>query len=76
MQTKIKNPANAPIVAQKWHLRLFAQVFGRIYALYVRSDRFVSLLVGMRSYDKYVEHMRQSTPSGRFSHAENFSKKH
>lgn len=62
MQTKTKNPANAPILAQKWHLRLFARVFGQIRALYLRSDRLVSLLVGMRSYDKYVEHMRQKHP--------------
>ncbi|WP_288546399.1 KCU-star family selenoprotein [uncultured Helicobacter sp.] len=41
---------------------MFVRVFGQIRALYLRSDRFVSLLVGMRSYDKYVEHMRQKHP--------------
>ncbi|WP_258399906.1 KCU-star family selenoprotein [Helicobacter fennelliae] len=41
---------------------MFVRVFGQIRALYLRSDRFVSLLVGMRSYDKYVEHMCQKHP--------------
>lgn len=40
-------------------LRAFA---GRIYTLYKRSDRFLHLLVGMPSYDKYVEHMRLHHP--------------
>ncbi len=30
--------------------------------IYRRSDRFFHLLVGMPSYDKYVEHMRQNHP--------------
>ncbi|MCH5313943.1 MAG: KCU-star family selenoprotein [Helicobacter sp.] len=30
----------------------------RLKALYRRSDRFFHLLVGMPSYDKYIEHMR------------------
>ncbi len=34
----------------------------KIYALYKRSDRFVHLLVGLPSYDKYVEHMRTHHP--------------
>lgn len=29
---------------------------------YRRSDRFFHLLVGMPSYDKYIEHMRQNHP--------------
>ncbi|TQR60215.1 KCU-star family selenoprotein [Campylobacter troglodytis] len=34
----------------------------KLKALYQKSDRFVSLLVGMRSYDKYVEHMQTKHP--------------
>lgn len=34
----------------------------KLKRLYQKSDRFVSLLVGMRSYDKYVEHMRTKHP--------------
>ncbi len=34
----------------------------KLKTLYQRSDRFVSLLVGMRSYDKYVEHMKTKHP--------------
>lgn len=34
----------------------------RIATLYRRSDRFFHLLVGMPSYDKYVEHMRLYHP--------------
>lgn len=30
--------------------------------LYRRSDRFINLLVGMPSYDKYVEHMKTVHP--------------
>lgn len=30
--------------------------------LYRRSDRFINLLVGMPSYDKYVEHMKTRHP--------------
>lgn len=29
---------------------------------YHRSDRFINLLVGMPSYDKYVEHMKTRHP--------------
>ena len=39
------------------------RAFGEsVYALYRRSDRFLHLLVGMPSYDKYVEHMRLHHP--------------
>lgn len=34
----------------------------KLRKLYQKSDRFVSLLVGMRSYDKYVEHMKFKHP--------------
>ncbi|MCX2716578.1 KCU-star family selenoprotein [Helicobacter sp. MIT 21-1697] len=34
----------------------------KLKALYRRSDRFFHLLVGMPSYDKYVEHMRIHHP--------------
>lgn len=30
--------------------------------LYLRSDRFFHLLVGMPSYDKYLEHMSKNHP--------------
>ncbi|WP_185900148.1 KCU-star family selenoprotein [Campylobacter sp. MIT 99-7217] len=30
--------------------------------LYQKSDRFINLLVGMPSYDKYVEHMKTKHP--------------
>lgn len=35
----------------------FRAFIERISRLYRRSDRFFHLLVGMPSYDKYVEHM-------------------
>lgn len=38
------------------------KIFARLKALYRRSDRFFHLLVGMPSYDKYVEHMRIHHP--------------
>ena len=34
----------------------------KLKTLYRRSDRFFHLLVGMPSYDKYVEHMRIHHP--------------
>lgn len=34
----------------------------RIATLYRRSDRFFHLLVGLPSYDKYVEHMKIHHP--------------
>lgn len=34
----------------------------KLKILYRRSDRFLHLLVGMPSYDKYVEHMRLHHP--------------
>lgn len=34
----------------------------RLKRLYRRSDRFFHLLVGMPSYDKYLEHMRIHHP--------------
>lgn len=40
----------------------FKELGGKIYALYKRSDRFVHLLVGLPSYDKYVEHMKKNHP--------------
>ncbi len=36
-----------------WHI---------IKTLYVKSERFFHLLVGMPSYDKYLEHMRTFHP--------------
>ncbi len=40
----------------------FKEFGGKIHALYKRSDRFVHLLVGLPSYDKYVEHMKKNHP--------------
>lgn len=34
----------------------------KAWALYCRSDRFFHLLVGMPSYDKYLEHMKIHHP--------------
>lgn len=34
----------------------------RLKSLYQKSDRVINLLVGMRSYDKYVEHMKTKHP--------------
>ncbi|PAF48909.1 hypothetical protein BKH41_04595 [Helicobacter sp. 12S02232-10] len=36
--------------------------FARILNLYRRSDRFLYLLVGLPSYDKYLEHMQKNHP--------------
>ncbi|WP_297809784.1 KCU-star family selenoprotein [uncultured Helicobacter sp.] len=38
------------------------RIVATLKALYKKSDRFFHLLVGMPSYDKYVEHMRQNHP--------------
>ncbi len=60
MDTSIAKRANTlPVVANQ-HSK--PSLFQRLCKLYERSDRFVSLLVGMRSYDKYVEHMRTKHP--------------
>ena len=56
MKCEIKKDANLPIKSKHsgfWRL---------VCNLYARSDRFISLLVGMRSYDKYVEHIRTKHP--------------
>ena len=37
-------------------------LLSRIKRLYVKSERFFHLLVGMPSYDKYLEHMRDFHP--------------
>ena len=38
------------------------RIVASLKALYKKYDRFFHLLVGMPSYDKYVEHMRQNHP--------------
>lgn len=38
------------------------KIYGEIKRLYKKSDRFFHLLVGMPSYDKYLEHMREHHP--------------
>lgn len=40
----------------------FSHVMRTIRTWYKKSDRFFHLLVGMPSYDKYVEHMRTKHP--------------
>lgn len=57
MKGKSQHTAKAMIDFKK--LRAFGE---RIYTLYKRSDRFLHLLVGMPSYDKYVEHMHLHHP--------------
>ncbi|RDU64831.1 KCU-star family selenoprotein [Helicobacter sp. MIT 14-3879] len=37
-------------------------LLNKIKNLYKKSDRFFHLLVGMPSYDKYVEHMKKNHP--------------
>lgn len=37
-------------------------IFVALFRIYQRSDRFFHLLVGMPSYDKYLEHMRNNHP--------------
>ncbi|PAF45117.1 KCU-star family selenoprotein [Helicobacter sp. 11S02596-1] len=36
--------------------------FAKILEIYRRSDRFLYLLVGLPSYDKYLEHMQKHHP--------------
>ena len=43
-------------------MAILKDTFIAIYRLYKKSDRFFHLLVGMPSYDKYVEHMRKNHP--------------
>lgn len=38
------------------------RVWNQIKTLYRHSDRFFHLLVGMPSYDKYLEHMKTHHP--------------
>lgn len=42
--------------------KILSGYFAKIKALYRRSDRFLHVLVGMPSYDKYLEHMRIHHP--------------
>lgn len=41
---------------------IFAKLWKGVRTIYQRSDRFLHLLVGMPSYDKYLEHMRLNHP--------------
>ena len=41
---------------------IFAKIWRYAQRIYQRSDRFLHLLVGMPSYDKYLEHMRIHHP--------------
>ncbi|HIV48405.1 KCU-star family selenoprotein [uncultured Helicobacter sp.] len=40
----------------------FSKFWREVRRIYQRSDRFLHLLVGMPSYDKYLEHMRLHHP--------------
>ncbi|TQR26910.1 DUF466 domain-containing protein [Campylobacter sp. MIT 97-5078] len=42
---------------------VFGNLLNKFKRLYHRSDRFINLLVGMPSYDKYVEHMQTRHPN-------------
>lgn len=37
-------------------------IFSSFMRLYKKSDRFFHLLVGMPSYDKYLEHFKENHP--------------
>lgn len=52
----------------------FTRVWSRVRILYKRSDRFFHLLVGMPSYDKYVEHMRTKHPNREIKSQKEFFK--
>lgn len=41
---------------------IFSKFWREVRRIYQRSDRFLHLLVGMPSYDKYLEHMRKNHP--------------
>lgn len=41
---------------------MLANFLAKVARLYKKSDRFFHLLVGMPSYDKYLEHMRTHHP--------------
>lgn len=51
-----------------------ARAWNTIRLLYKRSDRFFHLLVGMPSYDKYVEHMRTKHPDREIKSQKEFFK--
>ena len=41
---------------------IFSKFWREVRRIYQRSDRFLHLLVGMPSYDKYLEHMHKNNP--------------
>lgn len=51
-----------------------ARAWNKLRFLYKRSDRFFHLLVGMPSYDKYVEHMRTKHPEREIKSQKEFFK--
>ena len=53
----VKRANTLPVLAQNKQ-----SLLDKLRRLYQRSDRFINLLVGMPSYDKYVEHMRTKHP--------------
>ena len=53
----------------------FKELGAKIHSFYKRSDRFVHLLVGLPSYDKYVEHMKRHHQTKHQKVKKNFLKK-
>lgn len=43
-------------------LACMGDILKSLMSIYKKSDRFFHLLVGMPSYDKYLEHMRINHP--------------
>ena len=50
--------AKTPLLDPRNEGREAVTIWDKIIQLYHRSDRFFHLLVGMPSYDKYLEHMK------------------
>ncbi|MGX3045588.1 KCU-star family selenoprotein [Helicobacter sp. T3_23-1056] len=50
-----------PVPLHKYQTKA-SKILEKLRQWYKKSDRFFHLLVGMPSYDKYVEHMRTKHP--------------
>lgn len=61
-----------PVLVKKENT--FTRVWSKVRILYKRSDRFFHLLVGMPSYDKYVEHMHTKHPDREIKSQKEFFK--
>ncbi|MDE5925659.1 MAG: KCU-star family selenoprotein [Helicobacter sp.] len=61
MKEKLPHTDKNPKITKS--IKVWLEAFAsNLIQIYRRSDRFFHLLVGMPSYDKYVEHMRQNHP--------------